>query len=90
MSVIRGKPKYLEYLPDNVKLENISKEFLFSVRILFNFQLIANVEPNVYAQMYDLYKKKSAENVLKKWDEFSIEISTNVANEINNFVPIKK
>ena len=37
-----------------------------------------------------IYTKKSAENVLKKWDEFSIEISTNVANEINNFVPIKK
>lgn len=44
----------------------------------------------VYAQMYDLYKKKTADNVLRKWNNFSIEIPSNVANEINNFVPIKK
>ena len=44
----------------------------------------------IYAQMYDLYKKKSAENVLKKWDDFSIEIPNNIANEIKNFVPVKK
>ena len=40
--------------------------------------------------MYDLYKKKSAENVLKKWDDFSIEIPNNIVNEIKNFVPVKK
>ena len=50
-SLIKGKRKYLEYLPDNVKLENISKDFLFRVRTFFNFQLIANIEPMVYAQM---------------------------------------
>lgn len=40
--------------------------------------------------MYDLYKKKTAENVLRKWDDFSIEISSDIANEVKNFVPIKK
>ena len=87
---MRGKPKCIEYLPDNAKLENISKEYLFSVRNIFNSQLIANIEPTVYAQMYDLYKKKTAENVLRKWDDFSIEISSDIDNEIKNFVPIKK
>ena len=36
ISLIKGKPKYIEYLPDNAKLENISKEYSFSVRNIFN------------------------------------------------------
>ena len=40
--------------------------------------------------MYDLYKKKTVGNVLRKWDDFSIEISSDIANEVKNFVPIKK
>ncbi len=40
--------------------------------------------------MYDLYKKKSAENVLQKWEDYAIEIPSNVVNEIKDFVPIKK
>ena len=51
ISFIKGKPKYLDYLPDNVKLENLSKDFLFSVRYKYNFQLIAFIEKAVYAQM---------------------------------------
>ena len=31
IEIIKDKPKYSEYLPDNVKLENISKDYLFSV-----------------------------------------------------------
>ena len=34
ISIIKGKPKYLDYLPDKVKLENLSKDYLFSVNKL--------------------------------------------------------
>jgi len=40
--------------------------------------------------MYDLYKKKSSESALKKWDDLSIGIPSDIANEIKNFVPIKR
>ena len=39
--------------------------------------------------MYDLYKKKSAENVNKKWQYFGLEISSNITNEINSYIPVK-
>ena len=29
--IIKGNPKYTPYLPDNAKLENITKDLLFSV-----------------------------------------------------------
>lgn len=40
--------------------------------------------------MHDLYKKKSEENVNKKWQDFELEISSNIANEINSYIPVKK
>lgn len=36
ISLIKGKPKYIDYLPDNSKIDNISKDFLFCVRTFFN------------------------------------------------------
>ena len=36
-----------------------------------------------------IYIKKSSENALKKWDDLSIRILYDIANEIKNFVPIK-
>ena len=37
IGIIKGKPKYLPYLPDNAKLENLTKDFLFSVNIILIF-----------------------------------------------------
>ena len=90
ISLIKGKPKYLEYLPDNVRLENLSKDFLFSVSQYIIFQLVAYIEPNIYAQMYDMYKKKTVDNAMKKWDEYGVNISSDMVNDIKEFVPIKK
>ena len=90
ISLIRGKPKYLEYLPDNVELEGLTKDLLFSVSILFIFQLIAHIEPELYANLYDLYKKKTAENVMRKWEDYALEVPADVINEIKNYQPVKK
>ena len=35
-------------------------------------------------------KKKIAENAMKKWEEYGFDISMDVANDIKNFIPIKK
>ena len=37
-----------------------------------------------------IYIKKSAESAFKKWDDLSIGIPSDIANEIKNFVPIKR
>lgn len=90
ISLIKGKPKYIDYLPDKVKLEHLSKSFLFSVNNYLILQLIAFLEPEVYSKLYDLYKKKSAETVFHKWDDYAIDVPSEVANSIKNFVPIKR
>ena len=40
--------------------------------------------------MYDMYKKKTAKNAMKKWEEYGFKISMDVSNDIKNFIPIKK
>ena len=37
ISFIKGKPQYIDYLPDKVKLEKLSKDILYSVRLYLIF-----------------------------------------------------
>ena len=51
--IIKGNPKYSPYLPDNLKLENISKDLLFSVNNFLIFLVNSlhrarNIQKNVW------------------------------------------
>ena len=92
INIIKSKVDYEKFLPDKTKYENLSKDFLFSVSIIIinKIQLIAFVDPETYAKMYDLYKKKNSENIYKKWDEYSVNIKEDMIQSINQYVPSKK
>ena len=92
INIIKSKVDYEKFLPDKTKYENLSKDFLFSVSIIIinKIQLIAFVDPETYAKMYDLYKKKNSENIYKKWDEYSVNIKGDMIQSINQYVPSKK
>ena len=40
--------------------------------------------------MYELYKKKTVENVTKKWDDYGIKIPSNIADNIKKYTPVKR
>jgi hypothetical protein len=48
------------------------------------------VDPETYAAMYDLYKKKTAQNIYRKWDDYVINIKEDMIQSINDYVPSKK
>lgn len=81
IKIVKSKVDYEKYLPDNIKYENLSKDFLFS--------LIAHVDPLTYSAMYDLYKKKVSSNIYKKWNEYSINVKEDMMQSINEYVPAK-
>ena len=60
IKIVKSKVDYEKYLPDNIKYENLSKDFLFS--------LIAHVDPLTYSAMYDLYKKWNEYSINVKED----------------------
>ena len=82
IKIVKSKVDYEKYLPDNIKYENLSKDFLFS--------LIAHVDPLTYSAMYDLYKKKVSSNIYKKWNEYSINVKEDMMQSIHEYVPAKK
>ena len=90
LDIINRNNIYLEYLPDKVKLENISKQFLFTVSINIIPQLIANLEPVVYGQLYQIYKTKEAQNETKKWEDYEIKLGNDIFEKINSFKPTDK
>jgi len=52
--------------------------------------LIANLEPQVYSQLYNEYKVKEAQKANKKWEEFEINIPNSIANQIDAFNPTNR
>ena len=69
------------------------KDFLFSVSINITFQLIAHVEPETYSGLYDIYKKKTAMNGSKKWNNYTINtinINEEMLRQVTAYEPSKK
>jgi len=48
------------------------------------------VDPQTYAGMHDLYKKKTSESIYKKWDDYSIKINEDMRQSINEYIPSKE
>ena len=40
--------------------------------------------------MYELYKNKVAESALQKWEDYSIDVTADMANDIKKFEPVKR
>ena len=81
INIIKSKIVYQKYLPDGIKLENLIKDFLFS--------LIVYVDPAAYSAIYDLYKQKTANCIYKKWNDYKIDLKEDMLVAINEYVPSK-
>ena len=68
IQLIKGNALYLKYLPNSINLDKLSKSFLFTVSFYIIFQLIANIEPQTYRKLYEIYKNKESQKAFKKWD----------------------
>lgn len=80
IKIVKSKIEYAKYLLDKNRYESLSKDYLFS--------LIEHVDLQTYA-MNDLYKKKVAENIYKRWDNYTIKIKEDMNQSINEYIPSK-
>ena len=90
VKIINEEQKYKLYLPDNIELKSLSRDYILSVSLLFYFQLIAYLTPNVYSQLYELYKERIKQNEAKKWNNYFIKVMPEIKEKITNFVPCQK
>ena len=82
--------KYKYYLPDNILLKSISRDYFLSVSFNLNFQLIAYVSPNTYTQLYELYKMKLQQKETKHWNNYQIEMLPEIKQKMDNYLPCQK
>ena len=90
INIIQNDALYKPYFPDNIKLSNITRDFLLSVRIYLIFQVIAFVTPVVYNNLYELYKNKEKEKETVRWNNYAVEIQPNLKEKIEQFIPCQK
>lgn len=90
IKIINDEPNYKLYLPDNIELKSLSRDYILSVSVLFYFQLIAYLTPNVYNKLYELYKERTKQNEAKKWNNYAIKVMPEIKEKITNFVPCQK
>lgn len=60
---------------------------LFTVRLIYNFQILEHVSPERYVNIYDAYKKKLATKEYSNWSNYKIEIKEDFAQKISQFIP---
>ena len=82
--------KYKYYLTDNIVLKSISRDYFLSVSFNINFYLIAQVSPNTYTQLYELYKMKLQEKETKLWNNYQIEMLPKIKQKIDSYLPCQK
>ena len=80
-------PEAFYYLPDDINLKNIKRNLLFTVRNIYNFQILEHVSPERYVNIYDAYKKNLATKEYNNWSNYKIEIKENFAEKISQFIP---
>ena len=52
--------------------------------------MITAIEPNIYAQLYDIYKQKENQKSYKQWEEYEISVSNNMLEKIAIFKPTNR
>ena len=90
INIIQNDQKYRDYIPDNIALKSLTRDYLLSVSFILIFQLIAYLSPNKYTQLYELYKTKLQEKETKYWNNYKVEILPEIKLKMDNFVPCQK
>ena len=90
INIINEDPAYKQYLPDNISIKSLSRDYILSVSTIFLFQIIAYYSPNTYSKLYELYKVKALEKETKKWSNYKIDIVEKFKTNIENFVPCER
>ena len=46
------------------------------------------MQPNVYGNLYQIYKNKESQNFQKKWENYEIKLEKNIIEKISQFKQI--
>lgn len=86
-----GTEEYGKYVPSGISPQNLSREFLLAVsNIHIILQLIAYVQPNLYQELKNIEKEHLNQKCFNKWNQYQIQISQDIFNNLKHFKPIER
>ena len=77
ISKMLRNPAYALYTPDNTNIEKLSREFLLTL-----------VDRALYKSFYSIYKEKTMQIKFNKWNNYSIDIKSDILQKLKQFIPI--
>lgn len=73
-----GDQKLKSYIPDDVGLDSLKREFLFSV--------LAYERKELYLSLYNEYKEICANSAYNKYEEYGVKLDADMLSKIENFI----
>lgn len=73
-----GVQQLRAYIPDDVGLDSLKREFLFSV--------LAHVRKEIYLRLYNEYKEICANSAYNKYEEYGVKLDAEMISKIENFI----
>lgn len=78
------------YLPDDINLNSIKRNYLLNVSFLITFQVLFVVKRNIYNELYAKYKVIKASRDNAKWSGYYVNLATGIGDAIKNYEPVQK
>lgn len=72
-----GNEIYSHYTPDHINPEKYSKSYLLN--------LVAYLDPQLFKSLYSIQKKQLLNRTYNIWNNYKVNIQTNLINDIENF-----
>ena len=87
---MNGNQEYGFYVPNNIDPHKLTRGFLLTVIIYYIIlQLIAYVDKELYKNLYSISKMQLGQKNFAKWNNYVVEIDSNLFNNIKNYSSIE-
>lgn len=77
-SFFENDQNLLSYLPDDITINSISRQYLISV--------LAFAKKEVWVELYGQYKQHLANENMSKWENYGVTLTTDMVEKVQNFV----
>ena len=82
LNYIKKDEAIKSYLPDDANYKGLDREYLLC--------LLANLNQDVYRELYKLYKQRLAERTYSKYDIYEVAVNATIAKQIASFKSVRE
>ena len=70
-----------------ISKSSFNRNYLLSVSLFYNFQVLAVIRKEKWLKLYQIYKELINKKAIKTWENYSITLSSQTIEKIKAYVP---